>query len=110
MRRRDFLKSATIIAGANATAAIATAAPIPPARNSATGKPLKKIALEEHFMVPDFVGYFAETYPMFSVDYPFEKTDVAAAFIDSANLSETERINVASDNAKRILRLDRHAG
>jgi 2,3-dihydroxybenzoate decarboxylase len=42
---------------------------------------------------------------MFSVDYPFEKTDVAAQFIENAKLSENERIKVASDNAKRILRL-----
>jgi 2,3-dihydroxybenzoate decarboxylase len=47
---------------------------------------------------------------MFSVDYPFEKTEVAAQFINNANVSETERIKVASDNAKRILRLDRHIG
>ena len=30
------------------------------------GRPLGKIALEEHFMVPDFVEYFAETYPNIS--------------------------------------------
>ncbi|MGD0630685.1 MAG: amidohydrolase family protein [Terracidiphilus sp.] len=47
---------------------------------------------------------------MFSVDYPFEKTEVAAQFIESAKISESERINVASGNAKRILRLDRHIG
>jgi 2,3-dihydroxybenzoate decarboxylase len=47
---------------------------------------------------------------MFSVDYPFEKTEVAARFIENANISDTERTNVASGNAKRILRLDRRAG
>jgi 2,3-dihydroxybenzoate decarboxylase len=47
---------------------------------------------------------------MFSVDYPFERTEVAARFIDNANISETERIKVASGNARRILRLDRRAG
>jgi hypothetical protein len=51
-----------------------------------------------------------ESSVMFSVDYPFEKTEVAAQFIDNANISETERIKVASDNAKRILRLDHHIG
>jgi 2,3-dihydroxybenzoate decarboxylase len=47
---------------------------------------------------------------MFSVDYPFEKTEVAAQFIDNAKVAEAERINVASGNAKRILRLDRRIG
>ncbi|HLH09169.1 MAG TPA: amidohydrolase family protein [Terriglobales bacterium] len=42
---------------------------------------------------------------MFSVDYPFEKTDLAAQFIETARVSETERSQVASGNAKRILRL-----
>jgi hypothetical protein len=43
---------------------------------------------------------------MFSVDYPFEKTDIAARFIDNAQVPETDRMNVAFANAKRILRLD----
>jgi 2,3-dihydroxybenzoate decarboxylase len=42
---------------------------------------------------------------MFSVDYPFEKTDLAAQFLDQARISETERAKVAAGNAKRILRL-----
>ncbi len=44
---------------------------------------------------------------MFSVDYPFEKTELAAQFIEGARITEIERVKVASDNAKRILRLDR---
>jgi 2,3-dihydroxybenzoate decarboxylase len=47
---------------------------------------------------------------MFSVDYPFEKTEVAAHFIENADIPETGRINVASANARRVLRLDRHIG
>jgi 2,3-dihydroxybenzoate decarboxylase len=47
---------------------------------------------------------------MFSVDYPFEKTDLAAQFIEQAKVSEKERVNVASENAKRILRLNREIG
>jgi 2,3-dihydroxybenzoate decarboxylase len=66
MKRREFLKSAMFAAGANATAAFAMA----PQNSSATepdkGKPLGKIALEEHFMLPEFVEYFAETYPNIS--------------------------------------------
>ncbi len=47
---------------------------------------------------------------MFSVDYPFEKTELAAQFIHNANIPETDRINVASENAKRILRIDHPIG
>ncbi len=47
---------------------------------------------------------------MFSVDYPFENTEVAAQFIENAKISENERTKVASGNAKRILRLDRRIG
>lgn len=42
---------------------------------------------------------------MFSVDYPFEKTDLAAQFIERARISEAERLQVASGNARQILRL-----
>ncbi len=44
---------------------------------------------------------------MFSVDYPFEKTAVASRFIREARVSQTERTQVASGNAKQILRFDR---
>ena len=47
---------------------------------------------------------------MFSVDYPFEKAELAAQFIATANIPETDRINVASENAKRILRLNHAIG
>jgi len=43
---------------------------------------------------------------MFSIDYPFEKTDLAAKFIESANVTEDQRVQVASGNAKRILHLN----
>lgn len=42
---------------------------------------------------------------MFSVDYPFEETETASRFLDRTPISEAERQKVASDNAKRILRL-----
>jgi 2,3-dihydroxybenzoate decarboxylase len=42
---------------------------------------------------------------MFSVDYPFEQTETAARFIDGANIPESQREKVASQNARRILRL-----
>ena len=45
---------------------------------------------------------------MFSIDYPFEKTDVAAQFIETAKITEAQRIQVASANASRILHLDRN--
>jgi 2,3-dihydroxybenzoate decarboxylase len=44
---------------------------------------------------------------MFSIDYPFEKTEVAARFIESAKVTEAQRAQVASANARRILRLER---
>jgi len=46
---------------------------------------------------------------MFSVDYPFEKTELAAQFIETARISEAERVAVASGNARRILHLKPHA-
>jgi 2,3-dihydroxybenzoate decarboxylase len=39
----------------------------PPAAGSRT-KPIKKIALEEHFMAPDFVQYFAAAFQNLSPD------------------------------------------
>ncbi len=42
---------------------------------------------------------------MFSVDYPFEKTELAAQFIEKARISEAERAQVASGNARQVLRL-----
>lgn len=47
---------------------------------------------------------------MFSVDYPFEKPESAVRFIREARVSEAERIQVASENAKRLLRIDRPIG
>ena len=47
---------------------------------------------------------------MFSVDYPFEKPELAARFIREARVSEAERTHVASENARRILRIDRPIG
>jgi len=44
---------------------------------------------------------------MFSIDYPFEKPDLAARFIETAQVTEAERVQVASANARRILHLDR---
>jgi 2,3-dihydroxybenzoate decarboxylase len=47
---------------------------------------------------------------MFSVDYPFEKTESAARFIETARISEADRVKVASENAKRILHINRRIG
>jgi 2,3-dihydroxybenzoate decarboxylase len=47
---------------------------------------------------------------MFSIDYPFEKTELAARFIESAKVNAAERTQVASGNATRILHLDRRTG
>jgi 2,3-dihydroxybenzoate decarboxylase len=45
---------------------------------------------------------------MFSIDYPFEKTEIATRFIETAKVTEAERFQVASANATRILHLDHH--
>jgi predicted TIM-barrel fold metal-dependent hydrolase len=47
---------------------------------------------------------------MFSADYPFEKLGVSTRFIQEARLSEAERTQVASGNAKRIMLIDRPVG
>jgi 2,3-dihydroxybenzoate decarboxylase len=44
---------------------------------------------------------------MFSVDYPFERTDVAASFMDTVPLDEEVRIKVAHANAERAFGLKR---
>jgi 2,3-dihydroxybenzoate decarboxylase len=42
---------------------------------------------------------------MFSVDYPYEDSQVAAEFIDSAPVSNEVRAGICHGNAKRLLRL-----
>ena len=54
MKRRDLLKGATVLAATNFSAALP--------RPVADFKLLPKIALEEHFLVPEFIDYFAETF------------------------------------------------
>jgi len=43
---------------------------------------------------------------MFSVDYPYESTAVAADFIEAAPLDERTRALVCHGNAERLLKLD----
>lgn len=64
MKRRDLLRGAAL---AGASAALPAAATIG-AEEAVACKPLGKIAMEEHFMIPDFMEYFAETYPNISAD------------------------------------------
>lgn len=47
---------------------------------------------------------------MFSIDYPFEHTELAAQFIETARISDAERRNVAAENARRILHIHRPVG
>jgi 2,3-dihydroxybenzoate decarboxylase len=42
---------------------------------------------------------------MFSVDYPLEVSDQAAAFIESAPMSEARRQKICWDNAARVLKI-----
>jgi 2,3-dihydroxybenzoate decarboxylase len=64
MNRRDLLRGAAFVAAAHSAETVAHAA-LPEA---APAVRLSKIALEEHFMVPDFMGYFAETYANINAD------------------------------------------
>ena len=64
MRRRDLLRGAAL---AGASVAFPAAASISDLETTAR-KPLGKIAMEEHFMVPEFMEYFAETYANISAD------------------------------------------
>lgn len=53
-------------------------------------------------------GAIAELGPeavMFSVDYPYESTEVAARFIEDAPLDDTTRALVCHGNAQRLLKL-----
>ncbi len=42
---------------------------------------------------------------LFSVDYPYEDSNAAAAFIENAPLSEASRAKICSGNARRLLHL-----
>ncbi len=53
-------------------------------------------------------GAIAEMGPeavMFSVDYPYESTEVAAKFIEEAPLDDATRALVCHGNAQRLLKL-----
>ncbi len=71
-----------------------------------------KIALEEHFITPALLPYFKSGKPalgagrvMFSIDYPFEVSEVAGKFMDSTKLAEEVRARVAFGNAAALLRI-----
>ena len=66
MKRRDLLKTATLAAAGAATSAFPIARPAPADAESSQAHHLGKIALEEHFLIPEFVDYFAETFPNIS--------------------------------------------
>ena len=42
---------------------------------------------------------------LFSVDYPYEDPNAAAAFIDNASLSDASRAKICGGNARRVLHL-----
>jgi 2,3-dihydroxybenzoate decarboxylase len=43
---------------------------------------------------------------LFAVDYPYESTEDAVRFLDTAPLAETDRAKIAHQNAERILHLE----
>ena len=66
MKRRDLLKTATLAAAGTMASGFSSTNPTPAGAEPSQTRSLRKIALEEHFLVPDFVEYFAETYPNIS--------------------------------------------
>ncbi len=53
----------------------------------------------------DAIAALGDDSVMFSVDYPYEDTQTAANFIDTAPVSEAVRTKICHGNAERILRL-----
>jgi len=66
MRRRELLKHAALAAAGMAASTPRGAEAGAPERLDGQGRAIGKVALEEHFLIPDFVEYFAETYPNIS--------------------------------------------
>lgn len=64
MQRRDFITGAAALTGAISVMGTSTVLATENEKRTIPGNPgaLKKIALEEHFMAPDFIEYFADTY------------------------------------------------
>ena len=61
-----------------------------------------------NFRTPTLVDAIAEVGAdrvLFSVDYPFEETADAAEWFDSAQISDHERLCIASENAIRLFKL-----
>jgi 2,3-dihydroxybenzoate decarboxylase len=58
-----------------------------------------------HAPLAEAIAMLGEESVMFSVDYPYEDTQTAAAFIESAPISEVVRAKVCHGNAERLLRL-----
>lgn len=82
MKRRDVLKGSILAAAGAATSALPMAAESAAAVGPSAAAPIGKIALEEHFLVPEFVDYFAETYPNISPDIRKFGTGVLQDFGD----------------------------
>lgn len=53
----------------------------------------------------DAIGAIGEDSVMFSVDYPYEDSQVAGTFIDTAPISDAVRAKICNGNAKRLLGL-----
>ncbi|MBU58490.1 MAG: amidohydrolase [Alcanivorax sp.] len=51
------------------------------------------------------IGEMGEDAVLFSVDYPYESTELAARFIEEAPISDAVREKVCRGNAKRLLKL-----
>lgn len=66
------------------------------------------ITTSGNFRTPTLAEVMAEVGAervLYSVDYPYEDMGLAAGWFDAAPISEADRIKIASDNARRLFRL-----
>jgi 2,3-dihydroxybenzoate decarboxylase len=82
MNRRELLRTASLAVASSAAAAFSNSQPALEGGHAPDATPLGKIGLEEHFMVPEFMEYFAETYPNISPEIAKVGTTVLQDFGD----------------------------
>ena len=61
-----------------------------------------------NYHTPSLIGILLELGAdqlLFAADYPFEEMDDAARWLDDVPISDTDRLKIASGNARQLLRL-----
>jgi 2,3-dihydroxybenzoate decarboxylase len=62
-----------------------------------------------NFHTPSLIGVILQLGAdriLFAADYPFEKTQDASSWLDSAPISEADRMKIGRSNAQRVLGID----